>query len=113
MTRAIALDALLHAAQHLRHPRADPRGLQTRLTHRLDDAIAAEQFRRDAAAEAIQRAIIPLVLNGRPRRALVAAADTADQRHDLHPAERLGVIEGEIAWALRTGAIQLRTAHAG
>lgn len=100
--RSEALHALLHAPVNTAVSRS---GLQARLTHALDDATRTHARRRHASEYQVRRAIAAPLLARMPRAALLAAADAADPDHDLLPRERRALVEAEVAWALRTGAL--------
>ena len=98
LARHEALDALLHAPAD---PRLSRSGLQSRLTHALDDAASAHARRRAATERAIRRAVAAPLLARAPRAVLIAAADAADPDGDLLPRERRALVKAEVAWLLR------------
>lgn len=100
--RSEALHALLHAPINTAVSRS---GLQARLTHALDDATRTHARRRSTTAHQLRRAIAAPLLARTPRDGLLAAADAADPDEDLLPRERRALVEAEVAWALRTGAL--------
>lgn len=102
LDRSEALHALLHAPIHTQVSRS---GLQARLTHALDDATRAHARRRNATEHRLCRAVAAPLRARMPRAALLAAADAADPDQDLLPRERRALVEAEVAWALRTGAL--------
>ena len=109
MERDWALDALLHAAERLRRPGASASGLQTRLVHRLDDAIRAHEVRRAWAEREVRRAVAPEVLRRCPRAALLRLADAADPDGALLARERAALVRAEVVWAMRTGMLPVGT----
>lgn len=109
LPRDWALDALMHAAARLRTPGACAVGLRCRLTWKLDDAAWAHGLLRERVARAVRRAVVAPVLARAPRAALLARADAADPDGVLRPRDRLALVETEVAWAIRTGAIRTGT----
>ncbi len=104
LARREALDALLHAPAE----GVSRSGLQSRLTHALDDAAAAHTLRRAATEHAVRRAVAAPLLARVPRAALLAAADAADPECHLLPRERRAVVEAEVAWAIRAARVARR-----
>ncbi|MBN9510729.1 MAG: hypothetical protein J0I21_16675 [Alphaproteobacteria bacterium] len=64
-------------------PGADPSGWQARSTWRLADAVAEQRRARAGAADAIVRALRPMLAARAPRAALFRAAMEADRRRAL------------------------------
>ncbi len=113
MPRDWALQALLGAAERLRPPHASATGLRMRLAHRLDDAVRDHERLRARATTDVRRAVLAPILARRPKAELLALAAGADPDEALRPRERLALIETEVAWALRTGALRTGVPCAG
>ncbi len=105
LDRSEALHALLSAPDDGRVSRS---GLQCRLVHALDDATRAHQLRRAGTERQVRRAVAAPLLARMPRAGLLAAADAADPDENLLPRERRALVEAEVAWALRNGALLRR-----
>lgn len=105
LDRSEALDALLSTPDDGRVSRS---GLQSRLVHALDDATRANELRRSGVERQVRRAVAAPLLARVPRAALLAAADAADPDGHLLPRERRALVEAEVAWAIRTGALRPR-----
>lgn len=105
LDRSEALAALLSTPDDGRVSRS---GLQARLTNALDNATRAHERRRAGTERQVRRAIAAPLQARMPRAGLLAAADAADRDGDLLPRERRAVVEAEVAWAIRSGALRPR-----